>query len=94
MPPEQKPALFSLDRSTLVPIGLLVSVVLASIAATTWIQRTLLTLDHKVEMLNTRLEALSTDMSNRWTLRDMTSWAELLQARNSALNVPIPKKDN
>ena len=82
MPPEQKPALFSLDRSTLVPIGLLVSVVLASIAATTWIQRTLLTLDHTVEMLN------------RWTLRDMTSWAELLQARNSALNVPIPKKDN
>lgn len=89
----EKPSLFTLDRSTLVPIGLLVSVVLASIAATTWIQGTLMQLQHKIDMLDTRLSVLSQVNADRWMLHDMAAWAELLQARNAALNVPIPRKN-
>ena len=91
--PAAKAPLFTLDRATLVPIGLLISVVLSAIAATTWIQGTLLDLDHKIELLNGKLGTLANDMANRWTLRDMAAWAELLQAKNTSLTIPVPKKD-
>lgn len=84
--------IFSLDRNTLVPIGLLVAVVLASISATTWIQGTLLSLEHKIDQLKERVTVLAADGGDRWTLRDQEAWADLLQARNSALIVPQPKR--
>lgn len=90
--PDKGP-LFTLDKSTLVPIGLLVSVVLASIGATTWIQGTLMELQHKIDLLDTRMTTIATMDRDRWMLHDQTAWAELLQARNPALNVPIPRKN-
>lgn len=95
MPPEladKKTSVFTLDKSTLVPIGLLISVVLASIGAATWIQGTLLELDHKIEQLNLRIAQLSDNTRDRWTVTDMKRWAELLQARNATLSVPIPSE--
>lgn len=88
MSQEQKAPLFTLDRSTLVPIGLLVSVVLASITATTWLHGTLLKLDHKIEQLNQRVGLLTDGVRDRWTGGDMRTWAELLAARNPTLSVP------
>lgn len=90
---DAKAPLFQLDRSTLVPIGLLVSVVLAAVGATTWIQGTLMELQHKIDLLDTRLATLAIVDRDRWMLHDQAAWCELLQARNPALNVPLPRKN-
>lgn len=85
---QQRPPLFTLDKATLVPIGLLVSVVLASIGATTWIQGTLLDLKHQIDLLGSRLESMAIRDSDAWRLHDQAAWIELLSARNPSLNIP------
>jgi hypothetical protein len=89
---ERPPALFSINRETLVPIGLLISVVVCAITGTAWIQRTILDLDHKISELTTRVESMNDRMNDRWTYSMQAAWADLLQARNPTMNVPPPLK--
>lgn len=100
--PDRKP-LLSLDRDTLVPIGLLVTVVLSAITATVWINTTMLELQHGVDKANTHIQSLDlrvTDVqaqmaganSQTWTWADMRHWVELVNASNPASKLPTPIK--
>lgn len=90
MEPENRPA-FVLDRTTLIPIGLLVAVVLSAISATVWINTYLLTLKQEVETANREVAAIRQDLReqivNRWTADDMAAWVQLANAKNT---FPLP----
>lgn len=99
---ERKPIL-SLDRDTLVPIGLLVAVVLSAITATVWINSTMLELKHAVDKANDRIQAVDTRVTDlqgqvsdgngeKWTFADMRRWVALANARNPATPLPDPAK--
>ena len=98
---KKKSPILTLDRETLVPIGLLVAVVLSATGATVWINTALLNLVHSVEKANDqiaamdiRITAMQAQMQNgsreTWTLADMRRWIELANARNPAANLPDP----
>lgn len=93
------------DRSTLVPIGLLITVVLSAIGATSWIVVTVLEMRHSSEKsameqqgqyreLSAKVDglvALVERSNNGHISRDeWRSWCELLKARNPAMEVPRP----
>ena len=92
--PEPKEPFLKIDRTTLVPIGLLVAVVISAISATVWINTYLLRLTYSVEALNERVTALSTRLDaatgDRWTMSDMVAWVALTAAKNPALVLPDP----
>ena len=92
---ETKAPLFQLDRSTLVPLGLLVAVVVSSISATVWINTRLLELGFSIQKVNDRLTELQQQVSNgsndRWTAADMRNWVDLANASNAALKLPEPR---
>ena len=96
-------SIIKIDKSTLVPIGLLVSIVVCAVYTTMWIQGTLLDLKHDTELrsiqtMNSLAEikskvdhlasTVSTLTSERWTIEDMKMWVKLLQSQNSTLHVP------
>lgn len=88
-----RPAILSVNKETLVPLGLLCAVVFTAITVTMWLQSTLLTLQHKIDQLDVRVALIYESDRARWSLADQTTWAELLQARNPALNVPPTKRN-
>lgn len=99
--------LMKVDKSTLVPIGLLVTVVLSAISMTTWIQgsisemrgtqeKNILILTNEMNLLKMKIEELGfkiTGMSTSFVRDDdIHAWVALFKAQNPALNVPdLPK---
>lgn len=75
---------FVVDRSTLIPIGLLVAVVISAISATVWINTYLLNLQHQVESLRDEVSRLN---QGTWTLTDMQLW---VNSANSSKAFPLP----
>lgn len=94
MSDDPKAPIFTLDRSTLVPLGLLVAVVLSSISATVWLNTRLLNLEHAISSLDVRTREISQQLDRRdseaWLWADMRAWVLLANARNAALNLPEP----
>lgn len=92
-----------IDKSTLVPIGLLVSIVVCAVYTTMWIQGTLLDLKHDTEIrslqvvnslndIKQKVDSLANTVSmmssEKWTINDMENWIRMLKSQNSSLNVP------
>lgn len=82
------------DRNTLVPIGLLVAVVMASISATVWINTYLLRLTQSVERVDSRVSDINVQMQalshGTWTVADMRAWVALASAKNTGIVFPEP----
>jgi hypothetical protein len=96
MPPDaNRSPVFSIDRNTLVPIGLLVAVVVSSISATVWINTQLLKLSNSIDRLDERVAELRSQVANgtadKWSRADMVHWVDLANASNVALKLPPPK---
>lgn len=93
--PLPKQPLFTLDRSTLVPLGLLVSVLLSAVTGTVWINSKLLSVEYSLTRLNDRIAELQAQMSSaatdRWTKTDMAHWVELVNAGKPDLKLPLPR---
>ncbi len=89
MPPQQDKA-FTLDKTTLIPIGLLVAVVLSAISATIWINTYLLNLQHEVNSLRVEVEKLN---KGTWSLTDMQVWVNLANSQK-AFPLPSPSQLN
>lgn len=109
MTPSQndKTPAFSIDKSTLVPIGLLVSIVLL-VTAGTWqlssvlgsFQREQFSRDQEFALKFQRIEmslqqlqdTVASTVTDRWRRHEMREWANLLKANNPSLNVPeVPR---
>lgn len=88
MPPQEKP--FALDRTTLIPISLLVAVVISAISATVWINTYLLNLQHEVNSLRVEVEKLN---RGTWTLADMQVWVNMVNSKNG-FPLPSPSQVN
>lgn len=102
--PDNAPVI-RIDRSTLVPIGLLITVVGSAIGATLWLQGTMLELVHNSDKSTLKLEqqiqGVKSDVrlltqrveaadGHQFTSSDMKRWCELLSANNPDLKVPEP----
>lgn len=72
-----------LDQNTLVPLGVVVSVMLGLFGAHTW-------LDARLDLIDARLERIEDVNSDRWTVTDQRLWAAELARTNATLNVPEP----
>lgn len=81
---KERPA-FIVDKSTLIPIGLLVAVVISAISATVWINTYLLNLQHRVESLHEEVRRIN---QGTWTLTDMQIW---VNNANTAKAFPLPQ---
>lgn len=88
------PPIIKIDKSTLVPIGLLVAVVLSAISATVWINTALLKLNHSVENVTNKVDALGkrVDAINSawWSHADMRAWVREAQAQNKSNGITFP----
>lgn len=98
MPPK-KP--FTLGNDTLVPIGLIATVVGSAIAVSLWLNSSLMDLRYNQRDTNSRIEQLASQIadlkdqgarssSDRWTRLDMIRWIELANAKNPSAALPIP----
>jgi hypothetical protein len=77
-----------IDRGVLT-ISAAVAVLLTGIGSAVWLNTTLLSLAHKIEVLGDRLHRLEHgEMADRWGRNDMKSWSSLLRTANPALTVP------
>lgn len=104
---EQVSPLIRVDKSTLVPVGLLVTVVLSAISMTTWLQgsiaemrgtqeKNVLILTSEMNLLRLKIEELGNKITNMQGSfvrdDDMQSWITLFRAQNPNITVPeLPK---
>jgi hypothetical protein len=80
LPDPKKIAQFS--NETLMPLGLVITVVFGVI----WITTGISDINHKLQTIESKLV-------EQWTRRDMENWALKLKLKNSALDVPeVPSK--
>lgn len=73
--------LSKIDQNTLVPIGVVVSVMLGLFGAHTW-------LDARLDQIDSRLERIEDVNDGRWTVTDQRLWAAELSRANATLSVP------
>lgn len=71
----------SIDRSTLIPLGLAATVVTTFMGATWWLQSRLAEIDRKLERIEYK-----TDLS--WNETSMENWALRLAKANPNITVP------
>lgn len=83
---------FYLNRSTLVPLGMVITMVLAVCAGTVWINNQLYSIHHKLQTIENNLNRcelkVESGQMDRWTASQMSLWVRLLQAENNSLKVP------
>ena len=89
---EPKVPIFTLDRSTLIPLGLLITVVLSAISGTVWLQASFMDLKYQLkdntDTINEIKMEIQEKMTDRWTRTDMTNFLDLLKAKNPELKIP------
>jgi len=82
-----------LSRQTLVPLGLVCVVAFSIASGAIWISSQLKTIDYSIKDLRislTRLESSIDDIAtDTWTKSDMTTYIELLRAKNPNLDLPL-----
>lgn len=71
----------TLDKDTLMPIGLTGAIILATVSGMFWLNGKFADLDKRM----TRIEAL---LVSQWTIDQQELWAERLGRTNPTLNVP------
>ncbi len=85
----------TLDKRTLVPIGLVVSVIVAVVGGAWVVNDAKHAIELKLVQIDTRLEGIQKEMfsrtNDRWRETDMVHWAELLKAENKEMTVPVPR---
>jgi cell division protein FtsL len=88
------PPIIRIDKTTLVPMGLLVAVVMSAISATVWINTALLKINHNVTNVTDKLDALNrrVDAINSawWSHADMRAWVREAQAQNKGGTATFP----
>ena len=72
-----EPKKMALSKDTLIPLGM----VIALCGGVVWISTQLTNIDHKLDMLETRLE-------DQWTRRDMENWGLKLRMGNPDIIIP------
>jgi hypothetical protein len=90
-----------LNRDTLVPLGLVGSVVVAAVLIVTTMNNMRTDMEIANQKFEARLEAIEKDaksaadavnritfLDDRWTSKDMRHWVELLAAKNPEIDVP------
>jgi len=82
------------SRETLVPLGLVLSVIGALLGGAWAVNDAKHAIDTRLVVIDTRLAAIQTELlrrtDDRWREGDMKHWAELLKAHNPELVIPDP----
>jgi hypothetical protein len=74
----------TIDRSTLMPIGLMGTLIVSLIGATWWLQNRLSDIDRRLERIEYKTDA-------SWNETSMENWALKLARSNPTINVPEVK---
>jgi hypothetical protein len=93
--------IFTLNSETLVPIGLIATVVGSAVAVSFWLNSSLLDLRYNQRDTNSRIEQLAAQIADlkdqgartnndRWSRLDMIRWVELANAKNPTAALPLP----
>ena len=72
-----EPKKMTLSKDTLIPLGM----VIALCGGVVWISTQLNGINHKLDMLEEKLE-------DQWTKRDMENWGLKLKMQNPEINIP------
>lgn len=73
-----------LNEKTKLPLGLVVSCIIAFLGGALWISNSL-------NRIDSRLAAMERQVNDRWTTSDMKIWAMQLRMDNPALKIPPPQ---
>ena len=68
---------FTISKDTLIPLGMVIYIC----AGVVWISSALSDINHKLEVLNSKLE-------QQWTKSDMENWSLRLKMSNPELQIP------
>lgn len=77
-----------IDKSTMIPLALVVTIVMAFSGGAVWINSTLQALKYEISSLRSEVESFRSLVDNSWTEDDMHHWVNLLRAQNPNLNIP------
>lgn len=77
-----------IDKGTLIPLALVISLVLSFSGGAVWINGTLQALKFEITSLRAEVNTLQTSINNSWTEDNMKHWIELLRVSNPDLDVP------
>ena len=72
-----------LGPNTLMPVGVMVTLLLTIIAAVFW-------LDTRFDELEVRMMEIERSIGDRWTGNDMKLWTEMMQRKNPGHVIPDP----
>lgn len=99
MATESKNSMFVLDKNTVVPLGLLLTVVAAMTSGALWIQSSFIELKYELESTNHKIQEqilkmndlkseIQEKMTDRWSKTEMINFINLLKAKNPSLSIP------
>jgi hypothetical protein len=74
--------------STLVPISLVASFLIAAVSFSRWLDAQFVALRQDNAALRAEVVALKRQLGEQWTVRDMEVWALRAKTLNPSLNVP------
>ena len=81
-----------LSRSTLVPVGLVFSVILAVVSLGMWLEARFSALEYSIQATKTEVQRLQLQVERAqhtgWSQDQQAAWAAILEARNPSLVVP------
>jgi len=89
MPPQKNnPQPNQINRSTLVPIGAVVSLVIILVGAWGFLDSRFTTIDRALDKQDRRLERLEEKTGDRWTSTEMKLWGAQLKNLNPDMKIP------
>jgi hypothetical protein len=92
---QDREPIIRIDRNTLIPIGLLVSVVISAISATLWIQSTMMALQYSVREVDTKVDGINKRVDHItngwWSYADMKAWVREANANNKSGAIVFPE---
>lgn len=81
-----------LDKSTLIPLGFMMTIIVACITGFSWLQSSFMEIKYQLKDNTEKIKEIKDEiqlkMMDRWTRTDMSSFVDLLKARNPELKVP------